>query len=274
LWKSSRHFEQLSREGRWAGAKMIEVPPIDDTIDTQYLEAFLIDEQKPRNPLFEMYCDKNIPLAMLALNEGGLPNAISRITQENKGFIKFSSGIVDEMEQQYSIAEEIIDDKLPFILDGTSALFLSEIGYIQKIHPYLPNLKVPQSVITMLLNIADKFRISPGSKGSLGYAQGQINYSEIIDEKRNKIRDNIYDSIRVLESNKDNILTISKANKLEVISESKMLSELCDACIFAQNMNVAILTEDYFYLQMNELETKKKAPPYFSSINTFKITLF
>ena len=266
LWKSSRNFEQLSREGRWSGAKMIEVPPVNDAIDTQYLEAFLKDAQKLRDPLFEMYCNKNIPLALLALNEGGLPNAISRITQEDKGFIKFSSGILVELEEQYSIAEDVIENKLPFILDGTSALFLSEIGFMEKIHPYLPNLKVPQSVITMLLNIAERFRITPGSEGSLGYAQGRINYFKLIEEKRRLIRNNIYASVRILESNKDHILTISKAKKLASFSESKMLSELCDACIFAQNMNHAILTDDYLYLQMNELETKKKAPPYFSSI--------
>lgn len=266
LWQSSHNFEQLSREGRWPGAKMIEVPPQDDTIDTQYLETFLKDEQKRRDPLFEMYCENNLPLAMLALNEGGLPKAISRIIQENKGFIKFSSGIRDEMELQKKTANEVVINKLPFVIDGTSALFLSEIGFFQKIQSYITNFRVPQSVITMLLDVAEKMRVTPGSKGSMGFARGRITYSSFDKEKRNQVRDNIYSSIKILESNRENILSISQANKLDCISESKMFSELCDACIFAQKMNIPILTEDYYYLQMNEMETKKKAPAYFSSI--------
>jgi hypothetical protein len=266
FWQSRFHFHKLALEDRWSGAKMIEVPPSNDSIDTQYLEAFFKDEQQSRNPLFEMYCGKNIPLAMLALNEGGLPNAIGRITNENKGFVNLSSGILEEMTQQKNVVHGLLVKQEPFMLDGTSALFLSEIGYFKIIIKYIPNFYVPQSVITMLLLIAEKFRETPGSGGFMSYAQGKIRFSMSDKERHKTIRNNILESITILESNKDNILHISLANKFESYSESKMLPELSDGCIFAQQKSMPILTEDYFYLQMNEMETGKKTPTYFSSI--------
>jgi hypothetical protein len=271
FWQSANNFDKLSREGRWASAKRIEVPPQDDSIDTKYLETFFKDEQATRYPLFNMYCEKNIPLAMLALNEGSLPGAISRIIQENKGFIKFSSGVLDEMELQKKIANVVVNNKSPFVIDGTSALFLSETGLLKNIHDFIPNIKVPQSVITMLLEVADKIRFIPGAGGRIGYSQGQITYSSFDKEKCDNLRNNLYSSIEILESNRDNILSISHANKLNCISESDIFPELCDACIFAQKLNIPVLTEDYYYLQMNEIETKKKAPAYFSSIILFRV---
>lgn len=271
LWQCRLSFEELSRERRWEGAKMIEVPEKDDSIDTQYLLTFLQDEQKKRDPLFQLYCNQNIPLALLALNEGGLTHAIARIVQERKGFIKCSTGIISEMENQKRVATEVINKNLPFYIDGTSALVLSEIGFLEKIHTHISYIKIPQSVITMLLEVANRFRLVPGEGGTLGFARGQIIYSAIDKEKSKLIQNNFISSIKILESKLGSIISISSANKMDCLAESKMLAELCDACILAQKENVPILTEDYLYLQMNELETKKKAPEYFSSISLIRV---
>jgi hypothetical protein len=271
IWQSRNHFHKLSSEERWNGARMIEVPPKDNSIDTKYLEAFLQDEQEKRNPLFHLYCTQNIPLALLALNEGGLIQAIGRIVQERKGFIKCSTGVISEMEKQNKVANKIINENLPFYIDGTSALVLSEIGFLEKIYGYIPNIKIPQSVITMLLEVANRFRLVPGEGGTLGYARGQLVYSHVEKEKNELIRNNFKSSIKLLESNLNNIIAISSANKMDCLSESKVHPELCDACILSQNEGLPILTEDFLYLQMNEYETKKKAPEYFSSINMMRV---
>ena len=65
-----------------------------------------------------MYCKEGVPLAMLAVSEGGLTNAIGQIINENKGFINFSSGNLSELEMQKNIAKKIIELKLQFSLDG------------------------------------------------------------------------------------------------------------------------------------------------------------
>ena len=53
---------------------------------------------------------------------------------------------------------------------------------------------------------------------------------------------------------------------MDCLSEKKMPEELVDACILAQKESLPILTEDFLYLQINEYETKKKTPEYFSSL--------
>ena len=175
------------------------------------------------------------------------------------------------MEKQKSIANKIINENLPFYIDGTSALVLSEIGYLEKIYRYISNIKIPQSVIVMLLDFANRFRTISGVGGTLGYARGQIVYSGIDHEKDKQVENNFRTSIKMLELKLNNIITISSANKMECLSESKVYPELSDACILAQKENVPILTEDFMYLQMNEYETKKKAPKYFSSISLVRV---
>ena len=155
--------------------RMIEVPSTENSIDTKYLEAFK-DEQEKHTPLFELYCTQNIPLTLLALNEGGLGQVIGRIVQEKKGFIKCSTGTMAEMEKQKTIANKIINENLSFYIDGTSALVLSEIGYLEKIYKYIPNIKIPQSVIAMLLEVANRFKTISGDGGNLGYARGKLLY--------------------------------------------------------------------------------------------------
>lgn len=76
---------------------------------------------------------------------------------------------------------------------------------------------------------------------------------------------NFEQCIGLLESKPQNIGAISKANKSDCFSEQKVPSELCDACILAQKDNTPVLTEDFLYLQANELETEKKAPEYCSA---------
>ncbi len=271
LWQAVQNFQKLSKDGDIEGVQMVEVPKKGDTIDTQNLSYFLRDLHNRTEAFFEMYCENNFPLAMLAVSEGGLTNAIGRIQIENKGFIHFSVGTVEEFNQQKEIAKKVIDEKMPFYIDGTSAVVLSETGFIQKIHIHLPNLKVPQSVINLLADITDRFRYIPGQTGYMGYARGKITFSSIEKEKRDLIQTNLITSIKLFESNPKNIGIISSANKMDCLSENKIPSELSDACILAQKENLPVLTEDFLYLKMNELETNKKAPEYFSSLSLLRL---
>lgn len=265
LWQTVKNFLELSKEGDLEGVQMIEIPQKEDTIDLQNLLKLFEDLKTRTEPLFEMYCKNNVPLAMLAVSEGGLANAVGRIQQENKGFINFSIGVSEELEKQKEIAKIIVDGKMPFYIDGTSAMFLSETGLFRKIHTYLPNLKVPQSVINLLADITDKFRYTAGQIGRMGYAQGKITFLSVQKDKRDLIQYNFIASIKLFESNPKNVGIISSASKMDCFSEKKIPDELCDACILAQKENLPVLTEDFLYLKMNELETKKKAPEYFSS---------
>ncbi|MHA2251503.1 MAG: tetratricopeptide repeat protein [Candidatus Kariarchaeaceae archaeon] len=268
-WQCRYQATKLSRENRWDMMKMIEVPTTDDKPDPQHLIAFLEDQTNSRGDFFKLYCDNNLPLAFLAVSQGGLAGAISTIVNENKGFIKCTSGGLAEVNRQKEVAVHIIDGN-EFYIDGTSALMLSETGMLEKIYEFIPNLRIPQSVITMLLEIREKFEFTPGLVGHMGYAQGKMHLSEINQDKGKHVKLNFERSIALLESKKDSIKAISSAFKCDCASEKMVPPELSDACILAQNHDTMILTEDFLYLQANEHETKKKAPDYSSTFALVK----
>lgn len=261
-WQSSHHAQQLTHERRWDRMELIEVPQVGDTIDTKYIIARMEEDRKKRGEFFELYCSGGIPLAFLAVNQGGLTHAIAFIQNENKGFVKFSTGELAEINQQKEIAKKIIAGE-PFYIDGTSALVLSETGLLIEFYNYLPNLRVPQSVITFLLNLKEKFSCRPGQAGWMGYAQGKLTFSRIDKNVITTIQKNIDNCVRILESKPKNISVISIANKADC--EKEIPAELCDACILAQKSSIPVLTEDFLYLKANEMETTKKAPEYCSA---------
>ena len=216
-WQCIHHAQQLSLENRWDMMEVIDVPTTGETIDTKYIIARLEDEQIKRGELFTLYCRENLPLAYLAINEGGLTNAIGCIVNENKGFIKFSSGDLAEMNQQKEVAKKIIAGE-PFYIDGTSALVLTETGLLEIIYKYIINMKVPQSVINLLLETKEKTVYAPGQVGHMGYAQGKLRISTIDKEKRDSVHNSIEKSTNIFESNRNNIVAISSANKANCFS--------------------------------------------------------
>lgn len=264
IWQCFHHAQELTREKRWDKMEHIEVPITGETADPKYIIARLEEEHKKRGDFFKLYCEKNLPLAFLAINEGGLTNAIGLIANENKGFIRFSSGRLSEIKQQKDIASKIIAGDA-FYIDGTSAWVLSETGLLGEIYNYLPNLRVPQSVIPMLFQIKEKFIFRPGHGGYMRYIKGHLEILPVDQNTSESLQRNFENSIKILEANSQRIAAISSANKANCFSEQKVAPELCDACILAQKENMHVLTEDFLYLQANELETKKKRPEYCSS---------
>ena len=274
LWKTVQNFHTLSKQGLLEGVWSIDVSKIegsDEPIDLKNLLKFLEDANQKTDPLFETYCKNNIPLAVLAVTEGSLTNAIGRIQQEGKGYIHISSGTTEEFNKQIDVVKRILENQEKFYIDGTSALFLSESGLFSKVYNHFPNLKVPHSVINFLVDISSLFIFTPGQMGRMGYGQGRLSFSSLKKERSDLIRDNFIQTIKLLESNKANITIISSANKDESFSEKKVPPELSDACILAQKESIPILTDDFLYLSMNSLETKKPMPEYFSSLALIKM---
>lgn len=271
LWQIVHNFHKLGKEGDLEGVDLIEVPEVGDTIDPKNILNFFEDLQKRTEPLFNLYLKNIVPFAILAKGEGGLTNAIVRIQQEGKGFINFSAGTNQEFEKQKEIAKSIVNGELSFYIDGTSAFFLSEFGILPKIYSSIPKLKVPQSVINLLASISARFQFEIGQIGYMGYTQGKLNFSYVYPERRNFLRSNFIASIKLLESVPKNISVISSVNKMDCFSEKEIPAELSDACILAQKEKIPVLTEDFLYLQFNELDTKKKAPEYFSSLALVKV---
>ncbi|MDY6895055.1 MAG: hypothetical protein SVO01_06520, partial [Thermotogota bacterium] len=270
FWQSIKNFNELSRKGVLEGVQMVEIPQKEDGIDTKYLTQFFEEQEKRIESVINLYYEHKIPLAYLALSEGGLLNAIGHIQRENRGFINFSTGTPEEFEFQMDVAHRIIQDGEKFFIDGTSAFFLSESGILRRISKYINNIQTPQSVINFLAETAEKSQYVPGQKGFLSYAKGNLVFSSIEKDMQEKIHSNFIESIKFFESNSKNIIDISPVNKLDCSSERDIPGELSDACILAQNEKLPVMTEDFLYLKSNELETTKPAPEYFSSLALIK----
>ncbi len=264
-WKSNFHFQALAQRGDLKGINTIQVQEENEKFNPDNLTRFLEDETRRSEPLFDLYCKNNIPLAILAKVEGDLPHALEKISLEEKGFVNFSSGIREEISQQLKIAKHVVIESKPFYLDGTAAFVLIESGLIQKTYTKLENMMVPQSVLTFLGNVLDRISSFPGSTGRMGFAKGRIYVSRRNEEEEKIYLDSFRYGTKLLEANPQNIVFISNANKLNCFSEQKILSEMSDACILAQKEKCPVLTDDPLYLQMNSFETKKVVPQYFSS---------
>lgn len=270
LWQSTHQAQKLSAEHRWQAIELIEVPITDESIDPQYLIAKMEDEAHKGADFFKMYCAENVPLALLARSEGGIAGAIGHIASEKKGFIKATTGSPDEFSEQKRVAKRLLAGE-PFYLDGTSALMLSEPGLFRKVFAFLPGLRVSQSVVTLLFALKDRFDYEPGQGGHIAYVDGKIVFSEFDREKYAAIKSNFEATIELLEKHPANIVVISAANKHSGFMEQKVAASLADACILAQKDGVPVLTEDFLYLKANELETKKPAPPYCSSLALLRV---
>lgn len=268
MWQTYYNFEKLSVEGMWSKAVSIDVPHTEDgAIDLKNIIAHMKDQQERGQEFFNYYCDqKNIPFALLAVAEGGIVNAIGRIRNEQRGFIRMTNGSLEELISQQDVVEKIISNKEPFYLDGTSAWVLAETGLLIKIIQYIPKIKVPQSVIGLLFDIKEKLSYKPGQVGQMVYSNGKLEFFELNTDAVDLVIERISETVELLEGNSAQISVISLASKVNVFSEKEIPPYLTDAAIMAQKENVPILTEDFLYLHMNEVETQKLSPQYFSSI--------
>ena len=257
------YAKKLTDEQRWDAVEIIDVPPTDDgSIDVSNLVRKLQDLQSQTAEFFELYTTQEVPLALLALSEGGLPNAIGRIATEQKGFIKATSGDPTEFNEQKRVASDLIQGS-PFFLDGTSALFLAEAGVLRKVANCLPGMRVPQSVVTLLFDVKNRFADSPGQRGSIALVDGRLRLSEVDAEARKATTNKFADAVEVLEGAQ--VVSISAAGKADVFTEQKVPANLVDACVLAKKESMAVVTEDFLFVKVNEFETGKAAPSYCST---------
>jgi hypothetical protein len=267
FWCVQKNFYELSNDGDMEGVQVIKGS--DDPGDFTNLIKYM-DAQERQHNFFELYCERLFPLSILATAEGGLINAIGRIGRARKGFVNISDGSLDDIDRQKKVAKETVDGTIPFYLDGTSALFLSEMGLLEKILIYIPNMKVPQSVINMLVNVAAKFNADDQQKGFLFLDKGNLQLSLVEREKMNIIKENIASSIKAIELNL-NISTISFGNKTELHTEVIIFPELCDACILASRENLPVLTDDFLHLKYSSSIVRSVVPSYFSSFILMRV---
>ena len=257
-------FNTLCFENRLEYAAPIRLTQVGDTFDLSPLINIFEERINTTKDFFDSYIKANYPLAILSTVECGLLNAIQRILTNNRGFINSSSGLNDELLQQQSVAKKVIDGYIGY-LDATTVFFLIESDMLSKCLKYMPNIKIPNSVLSFLHSWVNKLTNHPSSGGHMAYMDGTLQFYKLDTTSNDILLERFRLSIKLLEASPNNIVYISKANKSSEFMEAEIPAELCDACILAQQDNVAVITEDYLYLNYNALQTGKAIPEYSSS---------
>jgi hypothetical protein len=271
FWKVREKIDKLTDISSVPGLTKIDTPIEGGELDLSSLQQYFETMNSKSMPFFEEYVQSPLPFALLAVSEGSLESAIGRIQREKSGFINATTGSLEDFERQKKLIRRLLIEKTAFYIDGTSAYILSRLGILSLIKEHISNIKLPQSVVDFLIRLTNQYKESPGRAGYLAYINGEITFSEIDTKFQAQIMKQLVDIITFFESEENRIDAISPANKLNCDSETKVPSELCDACILAQQDNLPIMTEDYFYLQFNQIETGKKQPEYFSIIPFIRV---
>lgn len=267
LWRVLNCFQNLSNENALEGVQLIDMSgESKDEFNPRYLLKFLSDLDAKKAPLFDLYCKGRVPLVMLAAIEGGLEQAVAKISLEGRGFINCNDGSMATINTQREIAKEIVVSDVSFIMDSTSALFLVESGLYEVVARTLSNIRFPQSVLTFLTDMAEKFKSSTGQVGKMGYLKGKITLSSLDEVQSSGLRNRFLDAIKVFDMHPENILNISSASKGKGDSEKLLPANMTDAYALAIREGIPLLSEDYYYKSLNEQETGRPGPRQLSSI--------
>jgi tetratricopeptide (TPR) repeat protein len=262
--KAKEKFHKLSQQGLLKGVQIVETPMNDDKMDFQYLEKCLADHSANADKFFDEYIKNEFPLAMLALAEGGMENALERIRRENRGVIRCSLNN-DDYQKQKELAFDVVNNHKSFVIDGTSTFILSSLDILPKLIAKCPNVIIPQSVINFLYRLLDKLTPYSNSPGSLCRLNGEMQFVEKDAEATKILRDKFVQTIGYFDSNYQLVDDVSDALRTEDALQNKIHNELCDATIIAKQKLLPILSDDVNYLRYNGFETKQQYPKHFSS---------
>ncbi|MBT8234301.1 MAG: hypothetical protein KJN84_16840 [Bacteroidia bacterium] len=268
LFKIHNEFHLRSKHGVLDGIHSIDTPVIDGKSDLSNITDFLQDSNDRNKSIFQTYISEALPFSILAKAEGSVINAIGKIVNSQKGFIRFCAGTAPNLNNQKDIAKRILSKKEEFYIDGTSALFMVENGLTKMVLDNFPKLKIPQSVISFLIEVSTRFSPDSLTVGFMSYSDNGINFQELDPEHREIMHTRYLEDIKLLES--QNVVSLTMANKTKSITESEMFPELVDATVLARNECLPVLTEDYLFLKANELEIGKTAPENFSLWSIFR----
>ncbi len=248
------------------GVTLFEIPEIDGELDINSFSDLLRKVTGESKEFFELYAQAPVPFAALSMIQGGFVRGVSKINAEQKGFINFCKGDQREFRKQIDLAKITLSNNDQAVLDSTSAVFLAEFGLITEILTKMPNLKIPSSVLDLLYSILKTFSEHSTSDGSLSVTEDRVSFKEVNESDISSITSNIRNAIQSIESNIGRIVLISDTHKSEKFSENKIEACYVDASIFARKNNCPVITDDFNYLKMSELEHGYEEHRYFSSL--------
>ncbi len=258
-------FQRLLPKDLVPGVHQFEAVNEDGELDKQGL-ANTLKLISGGDDLFEKYCSSCVPFAFLATNQGGFVGGIHKLLAEGRGYINSSNGSIADFEQQVSNAKRAVLEGLNVYLEGTAAAFMVEHGLLEPVTKHLPNLKVPQSVVSLFSSLADRFSINMKSEGRLGLENGELFFRENDSEACSKVHTRMVDAVKYFEKSIGQVPLISAAIKSSEFIEQSIRSEFSDASILARRDSSLVMTDDYMYLRAAESLLGYTELPNISSI--------
>lgn len=254
LCQASRAMAKLSEQGE-SYIKSFELPKDPQEMIKALKEQFE-SINKHKDSFFDSYLKTPFPFSFLIKSEGDIWKALSKLKSSNQGFVRISSGAKEDLDSQLLTAHNIVDSN-KVILDGTSILFLSLSGCLSDVLDNIKNVVAPKSAITMLQDLANLFTPLRHQTGRIGLINGQVRLSNIDVTESEKFCKLMLDAAELLKSKAeliDSIAATPKANKY--MTEQLSPPYVVDAARYAEKNNLIMLSDDYNYLGILQIENK------------------
>jgi hypothetical protein len=257
-------LENLADQGNEA-VWSVQALKEDGSFDRENFTAFLEEKFKKSTDFFNTYCENTLPFGFLASVERDVARAIGKIAAEGKGFIRCNDGSIGDIERQRAAATDALRGA-PCVIDGISALVLTEGNLLDATVQALPHLEVPISVIKYLRKFAldlDPFTTSMG-KGS--YAGGHFKFFSRELEPETDLRTKLIKAAEIL----DGLPNKTIGDVVEIASDQS-LQHNTPPCLFdplqsASNKGALLLSDDCVMLKAYEVVEQKPTPQQFSSL--------
>ncbi len=269
-----RSHEEVAESARIGNAPIWSVNVIteDGDFDQENFIRFYEEIYQKSDKFFESYSTQLLPFSLLCRIEGGIGNAISKITSMGKGYIHCNLGGHVEINNQYSASRNALSGN-QCVIDGLASLMLAESGLLEKVVKEIKNLIVPTSVLRMLREVANYLHQSEGSIGRANIGKDGLEFIPKDLEKELSLKNKLLSSANIL----DNLVT-KEIGEIHLNNEENTIDKLlpayfADAYRIAQESDALIFSDDSIMINALSEQDIRDAPAYFSSISLVRCLL-
>lgn len=223
----------------------VEMADSEGEFSLSNLERLHREEFADQENFFDKYCANPLPFSILCAVTGSVQQAIGKIVNQSRGFIRINTGNIQCIRDQYDLAERLRNGE-PYFIDTLAALVLSESGLMDRVVESCPNVHVPTSVLKSIRDIAEKFRQSESQLGHLGFSHGKIQLREKSPDEESTVRKRLLHGASIIdESARKHV----GRDKYTVSQESEWIDEflprwIVDTFRLAKLENSLVLSDD------------------------------
>ncbi len=269
---SQRAHEAMDNAARLGNLPIwsIQVINEDGSLDFDNIKKFHDEQFRSNNEFFEKYKTSIIPFSFLCRMEGGLTHALGKIVSERSGFIRCNNNTSADLDAQEAYANQSLNGK-PCVIDGLSALMLSQGEFIECALGKIKELYVPTSVIRFLRDVAGKFSPMSGSSGRANFVNGDFQFHPINEENEENLRKKLLQAADFLDSLPNKVVGKTQFKLDDERNLDQVLPEyFVDAFRIAQAYNAYIITDDAYFLLAYGLSGESLIPKNFSSLSLIR----